>query len=94
MCLAVPGRVVMIDESRPLSRPGEVVFGTGEPRPVDLVMVPEAGVGDFVIVHSGFAIRRIAEEAALYSYLLMVGKPGNAEVRTEPEPASPTGLTH
>ena len=71
MCLAVPGRVVKIDESRPPSRPGEVVFGTGEPRPVDLVMVPEAGVGDYVIIHSGFAIKRIDEASALKSHRLI-----------------------
>ena len=72
MCIAVPGRVVSVDESHLPARPGEVVFGNSEPRPVDLAMVPDAGVGAFVIVHSGFAIKTVDEESALESYRLIV----------------------
>ena len=62
MCLAIPGQVVAIvgeDEFRV----GEVDFG-GVSRQTHLVFVPEVAVGDYVLVHVGFAIARIDEEAA------------------------------
>jgi hydrogenase expression/formation protein HypC len=60
MCVAVPGRVVGIDEG---SKAATVAFGTVERR-VDLTLTPEVSVGDWVITHSGFALRRISAEAA------------------------------
>lgn len=62
MCLGVPGRIVTVDAD-------EVLLGTvdfdGVRRPVCLAYTPEAKVGDYVIVHVGFAISRVdAEEAA------------------------------
>lgn len=60
MCVAVPGRVVAIEEG---SRTASVVFGDVHRR-VDLTLTPEVCVGDWVITHSGFALRRISEEAA------------------------------
>ena len=60
MCVAVPGRVVTIEEG---TRRATVIFGSAE-RQVDLTLTPEAAVGDWVIAHSGFALRRISEEAA------------------------------
>ena len=64
MCLAVPGKLVSIDEgSDPLLRSGKVSFG-GVIKPVNLAYLPEAAVGDYVIVHVGFAISKLdAEEA-------------------------------
>ncbi len=70
MCLAVPGKIVSIQEagageSSPadLLRMGKVDFG-GIRREVCLSCVPEAVVGDYVIVHVGFALSRVdAEEA-------------------------------
>ncbi len=61
MCLAVPGQVVKIDED-PL-RTATVSFG-GITKDVSLALVPEAGVGDYVIVHVGFAISKLDEKAA------------------------------
>lgn len=62
MCLAVPARVLEIDHSPPLPM-GKVDFG-GIVREVCLAYVPEANVGDYVIVHAGFAISLIDEAEA------------------------------
>ncbi len=59
MCLGIPGKVV--------EREGdfaEVEFG-GVRRKVSLLFCPEAQVGDYVLVHVGFAIQRLEEEEAL-----------------------------
>ncbi len=61
MCLAVPGQVVKIDEDQ--LRTATVSFG-GITKDVSLALVPEAVVGDYVIVHVGFAISKLDEEAA------------------------------
>jgi hydrogenase expression/formation protein HypC len=62
MCLAVPGRVLEIVDEGAL-REARVDFG-GVVRKACLAYVPEAGVGDYVLVHVGFAISRIDEQAA------------------------------
>ena len=62
MCLAVPGRVVELRGGDDL-RVARVDFG-GVVREASLAFVPEARVGDYVLVHVGFAISRIDEEAA------------------------------
>ena len=66
MCLAVPGRVVEIAGADEL-RVARVDFA-GVVRPVCLAYVPEAQVGDYVLVHVGFAISCIDEEAARETY--------------------------
>lgn len=63
MCVAIPGRIVSIGERAGPSILARAGFGDVE-REVDLAMVPEAKVGDHVIVHSGFAIRLISEDEA------------------------------
>lgn len=62
MCLAVPGRVESIHEDRGL-RMGRVNFG-GIVKEVCLAYLPDLSVGDYAIVHVGFAISRIDEETA------------------------------
>ncbi len=62
MCLAVPGRVTAIDSTAEL-RTARVDFG-GVRREVCLAFVPEVEVGDYVLVHVGFAIARLDEDAA------------------------------
>jgi hydrogenase expression/formation protein HypC len=62
MCLAVPGRVVEITGAGEL-RMGKVDFA-GVQRQACLAYVPEVQVGDYVLVHVGFAISRIDEQAA------------------------------
>ncbi len=64
MCLAVPGKIVELKEGDPLFRLGMVDFG-GVTREVNLSCVPEAGVGDYVIVHVGIALSRMEEGEAL-----------------------------
>lgn len=61
MCVAIPGRIVSIGERSGPSIPATAVFGDVE-RDIDLAMVPDAEVGDHVIVHSGYAIRVVAAE--------------------------------
>jgi hydrogenase expression/formation protein HypC len=70
MCLAVPGKVLSITDATSLMRPGRVSFG-GIVKEVSLAYVPEAQVGDYVIVHVGFAISRLDEQEAtrVFAYL-------------------------
>lgn len=63
MCLAVPGRITIVEGDPPLERTAKVDFG-GVARAVNLAYVPEAGVGDYVLVHVGFAISVIDEAEA------------------------------
>ncbi|MER8070480.1 HypC/HybG/HupF family hydrogenase formation chaperone [Streptomyces sp. NPDC094034] len=62
MCLAVPGRVLEIEE-REGTRMAQVDFG-GVIKDVCLEYVPEMKVGDYAIVHVGFALQRLDEESA------------------------------
>lgn len=61
MCLAIPGRIESVRTEA--LRFGTVRFGTVT-RDVCLEYVPDASVGDWVIVHVGFAIQRLDEDAA------------------------------
>jgi len=63
MCLAVPGKVVEILGEGEL-RMGKVDF-SGVKREASLAFVPEVQLGDYVLVHVGFAISRIDEEQAM-----------------------------
>ncbi|MBA2698145.1 MAG: HypC/HybG/HupF family hydrogenase formation chaperone [Nocardioidaceae bacterium] len=63
MCLAVPGRVISIEE-RDLTTMAEVDFG-GVKKDVCLQYIPDITIGEYVMVHVGFAIQRMDEEAAL-----------------------------
>ena len=70
MCLAIPGKILEITIEDPIMRSSRVSFG-GIIKEVNLALVPEAGIGDYVIVHVGFAISRLDEEEALrvFEYL-------------------------
>lgn len=59
MCLAIPARIVTIEENHMAS-----VDIMGVSRKVSLDLVPEAEIGDFVLVHAGFALQVIDEETA------------------------------
>ena len=63
MCLAVPGHIISLDETSPTERLGRVSFG-GVVKEISLAFTPEAQVGDYVIVHAGFAISQLDEEEA------------------------------
>ena len=66
MCLAIPGKVVEVFEDRGL-RMGRADFG-GTVRKICLDELPEAGVGDYVLVHVGFALSRVDPEEAARTY--------------------------
>lgn len=64
MCLAIPGRIETIDDGQDEAlRQAKVSFG-GIKRDVCLALTPEAAVGDYVLVHVGFAIGVIDEAEA------------------------------
>ena len=63
MCLAVPGKIERISGSDLLNRVGRINFG-GIIKEASLACVPEAEIGDYVIVHAGFALSRLDEEEA------------------------------
>jgi hydrogenase expression/formation protein HypC len=75
MCLAIPGKIISVTGDDPLSRMGAVDFG-GIQKDVNLAYVPEAKVGDYVIVHVGFAISRVDESEAneVFEYLRQMGE--------------------
>ncbi|WP_193164250.1 HypC/HybG/HupF family hydrogenase formation chaperone [Microbulbifer hainanensis] len=75
MCLGIPGRIEEILNNEPLERSARVSFG-GISKPINLAYVPEARVGDYVIVHVGFAISRVREEEArrIFRYLEEIGE--------------------
>ena len=70
MCLAIPGRIITIIDDGPLTRRGRVDF-SGIVREVNLAFVPEAGVGDYVIVHVGVALSVVDQREAerVFEYL-------------------------
>lgn len=61
MCVAIPAKIESIENEM------GVVDVAGMKRSVSLIMLPEARVGDYVIVHAGFGIHTISEEQALES---------------------------
>ncbi|MBZ5668472.1 MAG: HypC/HybG/HupF family hydrogenase formation chaperone [Acidobacteriia bacterium] len=69
MCLAIPGKIVEKQE-RDGALVGRVDFG-GALREVYLDFVPEAEVGDYVIVHVGFALSRLDAEEAERTFQLL-----------------------
>lgn len=87
MCLGVPGQIVSVagGADDPL-RMGVVDFG-GVRRKVALVYVPEAGVGDYCLVHVGFAIGTIDEREALETRTLLAQLGGNGDLGPPPEGA-------
>ncbi|MFM7844649.1 MAG: HypC/HybG/HupF family hydrogenase formation chaperone [Planctomycetota bacterium] len=65
MCLAIPGRIVALDAvpADPLFRTARVDFG-GVVKEVSLACVPDATIGDYVLVHAGLALTQLDESAA------------------------------
>ena len=63
MCLAVPGKVIDLDDATPLMKTGRVAFGPVV-KVVNFVYLPEAVPGDYVLVHVGFAMNVIDQSAA------------------------------
>ena len=75
MCLAVPGKIMSIEEADATFRSGRVNFG-GIVKNVNLSYVPEAKVDDYVVVHVGFALSIVDETEArqVFEYLEQMGE--------------------
>jgi hydrogenase expression/formation protein HypC len=76
MCLAVPGKIISVS-GEDLARQARVDFG-GVLKEVNLAYVPEAQVGQYVLVHVGFAISVVDEEEAgkVFGYLKQMDELG------------------
>jgi hydrogenase expression/formation protein HypC len=79
MCLGVPGKVVELYEQDGLPM-GKVSFG-GIVKEVCLAYTPEVQLGQYVLVHVGFAISQIDEQEAqeIFSYLAAISEAGEAD---------------
>jgi hydrogenase expression/formation protein HypC len=82
MCLAIPGKIVSVKEANGL-RSARVQFG-GIVRQASLDFVPEAEVGDYVMVHVGYAISRVDAAEAERTYQLLE-EMGSLEAELPPE---------
>ena len=80
MCLAVPGQLVSIAGDDPFTRTGKVNFG-GILKSVHLACVPEAKIGDYLIVHAGLALNVLdeAEAARTLEYLQEIAALGELD---------------
>ena len=84
MCLGVPGKIIETYESNGLPM-GKVDFG-GAVREACLAYVPEAKVGDYAVIHVGFAISLLSEAEALATLQLLQEIAGlEAEIGPQPE---------
>lgn len=83
MCLAVPGQVIEIQQAQTVEggRVGVVDF-RGSRVEASLAMTPEAGVGDWVLVHAGFAIAQLDEDEARETFESLREALGDAAEQT------------
>jgi hydrogenase expression/formation protein HypC len=86
MCLGVPGKILSVEQNAMGMAMGKVSFG-GVTKEVCLAYLPDVGVGEYVIVHVGFAISRISEAEAQETFKLLqqLGELGELET---PQPES------
>ena len=83
MCLAIPGKVVSISGDDVLTRMGRINFG-GVVKEASLAYVPEVVIGDYVIVHVGFALSKVdeAEAQKVFEYLKQMDELGELEAKS------------
>ncbi len=86
MCLAVPGKIIEIYEASGLKM-GKVDFG-GVIREACLAYVPDAQIGEYTVIHVGFAISRLSEEDARAS-LDALRELSDKQAELGPEPGAP-----
>ncbi len=93
MCLAVPGKIISITGDTPLTRVGKVNFG-GVVKDVNFAYVPDAKVGEYVVVHVGFALNTVDEAEAnqVFEYLRQMGDLAELEAADQPGGAPPGGI--
>jgi hydrogenase expression/formation protein HypC len=83
MCLAIPGKILGITGDDPLTRMGRIDF-SGVVKEASLAYVPEVKIGDYVIVHVGFALSKVDEDEAqkVFEYLKQMGELGELEEKS------------
>ncbi len=83
MCLAIPGKILSISGDDPLTRMGKIDF-SGVVKQTSLAYVPEVVVGDYVIVHVGFALSKVDEDEAqkVFEYLKQMGELSELEAKS------------
>lgn len=86
MCLAIPGKILETHFEHSM-RMAKVQFG-GISKRICLEYVPEAEIGDYVLVHVGFALARIDEEEAKRVFEMLQGI-GGLEELNDPPPERP-----
>jgi hydrogenase expression/formation protein HypC len=79
MCLAIPSKIVKIEDGI------GIIDVDGVQRRASLLLVEDAAVGDYVIVHAGFALHKIDEAAAMESLRILKEAAAFAEKREEEE---------
>ncbi|MBS1828850.1 MAG: HypC/HybG/HupF family hydrogenase formation chaperone [Acidobacteria bacterium] len=70
MCLAIPGRILEIEDAETEFRQGKVDFN-GVRKQVNLAFLPDAKVGEYVLVHVGIALHKIDEAEAQRTFALL-----------------------
>lgn len=81
MCLAIPGKIESVElQYNDTVRVAKISFG-GITKEASLEMLPEANVGDYVLIHVGVAISKVNEEEAkkTFKYLEEIGELGELE---------------
>jgi hydrogenase expression/formation protein HypC len=84
MCLAIPGKIIEITaQLDDVFRTAKVSFG-GIHKEINLCMVPDAQIGDYVLVHVGVAIGKVDEDEAIkvFNYLKDMGEVEELNVST------------
>jgi hydrogenase expression/formation protein HypC len=83
MCLAIPGKVLSITGDDPVTRMGKIDF-SGVIKQASLAYVPEVQVGDYVIVHVGFALSKVdeAEAQKVFEYLKQMDELAELEAKS------------
>jgi len=91
MCLGIPGKVTELFDRNELPM-AKVEFG-GILKDVCLAYTPEAQIGQYVLVHVGFAISLIDEDEAeeIFSYIKQIEQMAQAEEEGQPQGAEPAG---
>jgi hydrogenase expression/formation protein HypC len=87
MCLAIPGRVVEVQDVQGMKM-GRADFG-GIVKRVCLEYTPDVQVGEYVMVHVGFALSKVDEEEAARTYKLLEEMNQLAELEVADVPLSP-----
>ncbi len=91
MCLGVPGRITKIEPNEIGMTMGTVNF-SGISKQVCLAYVPDAEVGDYVVVHVGFALSKIDEQQAKEVFEMLAGNGELSELQIpQPDDPAPAG---